>query len=359
MNGSSRAHMAGRTGTPQAALLAEMQEGIECALSPVVRPNENFALLDFPDHPNVGDSAIYLGALSYFEARGMSPDYVSTLWDCNWEVAGRIADRGTIYLNGGGNFGDLWPLHHEFREAVLQRFKGQRVIQLPQTIYFSSQKKLDRTARLISDHGSFTLLVRDHQSFEIASRSFDCTVGLCPDMAFHLKLVPNPRPRVDLLLHLRRDKEAATTYDIRAVMEQYDSVCLDWGSESFQFLLQRKAASRLMHIIKSAGDKRTSGWRHGYYRPLAEERLRRGRKLLEIGRTLVTDRMHGHIISLLLGLPHCVLDNSYGKTSSFISTWGTCVGNAHAARNLGEAVEMLGLREELKGRRRKVVPSVL
>jgi pyruvyl transferase EpsO len=36
---------------------------------------------------------------------------------------------------------------------------------------------------------------------------------------------------------------------------------------------------------------------------------------------VVTDRLHGHILALLLGIPHVVLDNSYGKLHHFIRTW--------------------------------------
>jgi pyruvyl transferase EpsO len=35
----------------------------------------------------------------------------------------------------------------------------------------------------------------------------------------------------------------------------------------------------------------------------------------------VTDRLHGHILSLLVGLPHAVVDNSYGKVGSFARLW--------------------------------------
>jgi pyruvyl transferase EpsO len=36
---------------------------------------------------------------------------------------------------------------------------------------------------------------------------------------------------------------------------------------------------------------------------------------------VVTDRLHGHILSVLLGIPHVLMDNSYGKNESFYATW--------------------------------------
>jgi exopolysaccharide biosynthesis protein PssK len=46
-----------------------------------------------------------------------------------------------------------------------------------------------------------------------------------------------------------------------------------------------------------------------------------GCRLLARGKVVVTDRLHGHILSLLLGIPHVLLDNSYGKLRHFHETW--------------------------------------
>jgi pyruvyl transferase EpsO len=36
---------------------------------------------------------------------------------------------------------------------------------------------------------------------------------------------------------------------------------------------------------------------------------------------VITDRLHAHILSLLLGIPNIILDNSYGKVRDFHETW--------------------------------------
>jgi len=61
--------------------------------------------------------------------------------------------------------------------------------------------------------------------------------------------------------------------------------------------------------------------RRALFRNLAQNRLDRGVKLLSSAEFVITDRLHGHILCLLLGIPHIALDNSYGKLSGFISTW--------------------------------------
>jgi pyruvyl transferase EpsO len=54
---------------------------------------------------------------------------------------------------------------------------------------------------------------------------------------------------------------------------------------------------------------------------VAQQRFRRGTRQLSRGRAIVTDRLHVHIVSLLLGRPHAVLDNSYGKLRNFMSAF--------------------------------------
>jgi len=36
---------------------------------------------------------------------------------------------------------------------------------------------------------------------------------------------------------------------------------------------------------------------------------------------IITSRLHGHILASLLGLPHTLRDNSYGKNRSYYDAW--------------------------------------
>jgi len=57
------------------------------------------------------------------------------------------------------------------------------------------------------------------------------------------------------------------------------------------------------------------------YQPLARQRLDYGCRVLNSARTVITDRLHGHILCMLLGIPHLLLDNSNGKIKNFHETW--------------------------------------
>jgi pyruvyl transferase EpsO len=55
---------------------------------------------------------------------------------------------------------------------------------------------------------------------------------------------------------------------------------------------------------------------------------------------VVTDRLHAHIFAIMLGLPHVVLDNSYGKTRSTFETWTHASGLGHWADTTDEALSL-------------------
>ncbi len=57
------------------------------------------------------------------------------------------------------------------------------------------------------------------------------------------------------------------------------------------------------------------------------------------GRVVVTDRLHGHIFCILMGIPHVILDNSYGKLMSFHQTYTYDAGPAvRVASSLSDAL---------------------
>ena len=80
---------------------------------------------------------------------------------------------------------------------------------------------------------------------------------------------------------------------------------------------------------------------------MARRRLAHGYALLAAGRTVVTDRLHGHLLCVLLGIPHVVLDNRYGKNRALFEAWTHDVPFARwAERDAGAVTRAL---EDLRG----------
>jgi exopolysaccharide biosynthesis predicted pyruvyltransferase EpsI len=72
----------GRVQTPEKraeATIERLQREIVRVLEPELDGVRSLALVDFPDHTNVGDSAIYLGELEWLQRRhGLVPRYAAT-----------------------------------------------------------------------------------------------------------------------------------------------------------------------------------------------------------------------------------------------------------------------------------------
>jgi exopolysaccharide biosynthesis predicted pyruvyltransferase EpsI len=309
---------------------------VEETLRPLLAPAERIALIDFPNYPNVGDSAIYLGQLACLASLGAPrPRFICDFRTYDRaELARRIEPSGAILLTGGGSFGDLWPTAQDLREEIVRSFPDKPIIQLPQTIHFERRDSLRRARAVLNAHPNFTLLVRDRRSLRVAEGEFSARSLLCPDVAFALGPLRRPRPAGrPIVWLLRTDTEARSGAPPSGVSP------VDWLDEPPMLL--RELSYRLMGATRR---KRLGRIARPVlvrvYAPLARQRLRRGLDMLASGEVVVTDRMHGHILCLLLAIPHVLLDNSYGKLSSFYETWTAGVDSVRWADSPAEAARL-------------------
>jgi pyruvyl transferase EpsO len=321
---ADRLHAAANTSQPLAApghqaLMAGLAATIESLLAPLIQADRPLALLDFPQVPNVGDSMIWLGTIAFLAARGLRPSYTCSFSTYSRPTLERRLGQGTILLSGGGNFGDLYPPHQKLREAVIRDFPNHRIVQLPQTIRFETHEALEHARRVINRHRDLTLLVRDAPSLALAEGYFSAPARLCPDMAFALGPLPRPvAPSHPVVWLARTDKEAKATLGcpvpegvLRTDWPRDGHTAFYWANRRLSRLLRRMPAARGL----------LEGPLGATYAPLARQRVRRGSRLLSAGRVVITNRLHGHILSLLLGIPHAVLDNSYGKVRGVYEAW--------------------------------------
>ncbi len=321
-------------------VINRLQGLIDAALAPSLATLKAgpYALLDVPDHGNVGDSAIWAGEVAWLDRNlGAAPAWVSDHRDPMEEVSRDIANC-TILLHGGGNFGDIWPKNHNFREAVISAHPQNAIIQFPQSLHFGDPAAVQKTAGKLSTAKNMRLLVRDHESYDLATAHFNCDVTMCPDMAFALgPLAKVGVPDLDVLLLLRTDKESiglqTETWD--AGWEQDDWLVDD--PDLYPDVLRATRVAALLSLNPAKLSKRAR--RNHYYNLLAERRLQRGVRQLSRARFVITDRLHVHILSTLLGLPHCFLDNHYGKISRFSAAFSTRWSDSYQAKTLPEAVD--------------------
>jgi exopolysaccharide biosynthesis predicted pyruvyltransferase EpsI len=307
-------------------LRTQLSGRIDEILVPLVAGHDkHICIIDPPNQPNVGDNVILLGELdflarhfpsarlSFIEADGYSPE------------ADPLVEEATLLLiHGGGNFGDIWQRHHRIRMRILDRFPHKRIVQLPQSIHFDDPDAMRATADAIQRQSAFTLLVRDQRSLDFAQRHFKCDVRLSPDMAFAMQPIARQPAKINVFCLLRTDKEAVV--DGSSIFEAVQSVTRscelgDWLVESQS--LVRGLDKRLTRLTGKAplamAPFRTAALRVREH--CARKRLHHGRVLLSRGRTVVTDRLHAHILCCLLGIPNLIFDSYDGKISAFFECW--------------------------------------
>lgn len=316
----------------------DYRKSIDDVILPLLRGYRSVAIFDFPNYANVGDSAIWLGQKAFL----MEHDFrVAHVDDCYLGSKGypSLAKDVAILINGGGNFGDLYLHHQKLRESLIRHYPGHRIIQLPQSIHFQSTTEQNRCADFLKDHGDFHFVVRDEPSLEIARSIHRGPSYLCPDMALYMPQLARPqKPSFEVVGLLRKDREQRYQHGEPAT----DSLFCDW-------LIESKGIGKLVGRV-SRGERKFLGPRSRISRRMiydwaARKRLKRGCDILGSGRAVITDRLHAHILCTMMGIPHVVLDNSYGKIANFRAAWQT--GEEGLCRSAGSFPEALELARSL------------
>ena len=317
------------------------------------------ALLDYPDHLNAGDHLIWLGTVLYLTVeRGLDILYTSSLADFSPAELERAAGDSPIFLQGGGNLGDLWPDSQRFRERIISTYADRPVVILPQTIHFSTDASLRQAMKIFNAHPDLTIFARDHHSYELGSKYFEkCRVILAPDMAFFLEQVPlpsyAPSGKREIKYLCRSDAEldqdfSAERLGLTNIVEE------NWSTYSWAYAGRGKLRDygEWYWQIPGAIDFFRESWQRGLSRP---GQLLSWRRFLEIApyttklsspsikkysnfswkifhdsicqllrsRLLISNRLHGHVLASMLGLPNILLPGSYHKNQSFYESWST------------------------------------
>jgi pyruvyl transferase EpsO len=318
-------------------LIAALSETIDRTLEPLLPSGSACALIDYPSHSNVGDSAIWLGEKRWLGRRGINVVYQCDIATYDPDRLSRRLGNGIILLSGGGNLGDLWLYIQRFRERVIQDFPGHRIIQLPQSIYFMDNWDVGEARRIFNAHPDLTLLCRDAQSLAFAQEQFAIPSLLCPDMAFSLGALARPGAPFREILWLSRTDMESSEHSLPEPGPDVER--LDWLDDRPTPLSARhKSLTEQMRRRPRDEDALSDPWWHTADQ-LAGEHLKRGCEILSRGKVVITDRLHGHILALLLGIPHVVLDNNYGKVKSFYETWTRCHCLARWAASPLDALE--------------------
>ena len=293
--------------------IAQLKSIIESTLTPLI--NRDYWLLEIPYYTNIGDTLIWQGELDFlkqipFKNKGMFP-----LESFRFP---QILSHDLIIFQGGGNFGDLWTKHHDFKMRVVEHYPDNEFLFLPQTVYFQDENNMKQCAEFLS-HYNVTICARDQFSYDLLKRNFSNNILLVPDMAFCMdmsKWEMDCKASRKLLLK-RIDAELKET-PILHDLENGDFDITDWPT-----MYDKGLMNSIMYKTKQKKMRTYTPWAMDlfcryFYRPYL---IRTGIKFINSHTQIYSTRLHGAILSLLLEKDTVFIDNSYGKNSQFYNTW--------------------------------------
>ena len=254
-----------------------------------------------PSYSNLGDVAIFVKSLEFLRKHAALPIkavlYSRQCVNKKKLISIPLNDDDLIIIQGGGNMGAVYSGEEYLRQNIVKWFPENRIISMPQTVYFGDKKKnyiLSRAKKIYSSHKNLTIFARDVSSLDFCRQNFGCDVRICPDMV----LSSSPRRFLDyqknkkVLLCFRKDIESkmenAFVKNIENYLNEKGFLFEYWDTDDLSGKNIQNKEDKVQQVLEY--------FNHFQF--------------------VVTDRYHGTILSYISKTPCVCLDNSYGKVKN-------------------------------------------
>ena len=269
----------------------------------------------------MGDVLIWEGAKCFLQTLPYKCLYASDIY---FYIPRKLHKDVIILFQGGGNLGDLYREHSCFRRKIIESYPENKVIILPQSIYYDDSSLMKEDIAFYAKHLNVIICARDKYSYQFLKDRFQNEIKLVPDMAFFIDLKKYKIPQSeDRVLYLRRkDKELSNKNcsEISPVAELHDWPTIECKEKKYEYI------DKLFYPIKFLC------WLFGMkYRKLAEDYKRdkfyrpsyvqTGINFISKYSIVYTTRLHALILSVLLNKKIFLIGNSTGKLCNFYDTW--------------------------------------
>lgn len=262
--------------------------------------------LGIPEHGNLGDQAIALATQAYL-AHHLPDAPVFQVPDTQVHhalplLARKIRPQDMILIHGGGNLGDIWPEAEDVRREIVQHFKGNRIIQMPQSVHFNQSAEQAKSRRIYSQATNLTLVGREMMSVTKMCDDLAHEAALVPDMVMWLQLrqFEKDEPRHGVMTIFRQDVE-----------QQYDNQLKQQINTKLATRFERVTASDTVLQLQVMDTAQRQEYLTNYWHEMTRHEV------------IVTDRLHGLIFGLITQTPTVALANNNGKITSLYDTWLT------------------------------------
>lgn len=289
-----------------------LREKIKKSLSPLI--GKRCILVDVPYYQNIGDMLIWEGEKDFLKAIGCECICSASYWTFKYP---QIDKDVTVLFNGGGNIGDLYPEHVNLLLKVARFYPHNKIVVLPQTVYYENKQKEERDLSEINKHSQLVFCARDGKVANDVSRYIDNVITV-PDMAFYNDVQKLDNYKVSIkrekLIIKRVDPETSNA----SVSKNGDIA--DWPTlvKSFR---RTTFINKLFYRLAKAGIVFSRLWDWYFHKYHSMLMVKEGVRFISPYKEVETTRLHGCILSILLDKKVVLIDNSYGKNSEFYKSW--------------------------------------
>lgn len=243
------------------------------------------------DYGNLGDVAITLSQIEYLKK--LFPEYIVMEYPisktfCNFKSLREIINQDDIItIVGGGNTTYKYRDIEYCRQFIIKKFKKNIIFSFPQSVDFTdaTPKFINKMKKVYMSHHNFYYFVREKYSFNtIKNQMPNLKCFLYPDIVFSYDINYLKLNRSIITLTIRNDKERYLNdlqrQKIVTTLEKYgkinfrDTQCID--EVDFSMENRKRMLEDLLKVFYSS-------------------------------KLVVTDRLHGMILSYITNTPCIVL----------------------------------------------------
>lgn len=261
-------------------------------------------LLYTPLYANLGDQAIRTGEISFLKryfpkCKIIEVNETIIFEDMLKSLKKFIKPTDVMLIQGGGFVGDMWPAGNKDIQKIVDVFNKNNVVVLPNTSHYYNKEEGRRCKQadvnFFKEHQKAYMCFRDRASYDDWSEAIGKDrCGYFPDMAMMVDYKPHTSKK-DILLCFRKDHEKVQSNE---QIENLENI-INGLNKNFSYTDTVIEETQEFRSEQAVRDKAVKD------------------KLDEFAgaELIITNRLHGMVMSAIAGTPCIALDNLSKKVS--------------------------------------------